>query len=283
MNIALQTRSSPVGRKKGTARKAQSSKLKAQGQDQAPSAKWSRGGLKPRNDSAATLPQERGLQAAEVWRLHGASDFPDACFDSRNGEGRYTSGWFGTVAAGGRCCGLNRLCENSKTLFLQNEKGGVGTLAARQNAPYRICGGRFFVAEHRRGVFTQSVKAALRSPSRHRYGSDSSSRPIPRPRCRTRWAYRNNAPTPVPQASAPASCGASAPQQSVLAARRRPNSQARTPAVPGPVSSCAPARFEPWPLLLPLSFELYAWTVPSLLLPLSFELYPWTFPPPYRG
>ncbi len=60
---------------------------------------------------------------------------------------------------------------------------------------------------------------------------------------------------------------ASAPQQPVRAARRRPNSQARTPAVPRPVSSSAPAHIEPWPLLLPLSFELY----------------PWSFSPVYRG
>ena len=59
--------------------------------------------------------------------------------------------------------GLHRLCENSKTLFLQNEKGVVGTLAARQNAPYRICGGRFFGAERRRGVFTQSVQPGVRA------------------------------------------------------------------------------------------------------------------------
>ncbi len=86
---------------------------------------------------------ERGVHAAAAWPTKntlGFSNAPVAC---------------------GRLCGLNRLCENSKTLFLQNEKGVVGTLAARQNAPYRICGGRFFGAERGRGVFTQSVKAAL--------------------------------------------------------------------------------------------------------------------------
>ena len=41
------------------------------------------------------------------------------------------------------------------------------------------------------------------------------------------------ADAPVPQPSPAASCGASAPQPSVRAARRRPNSQAGTPAVPG--------------------------------------------------
>ena len=69
------------------------------------------------------MQQERGLQAAEAWILYGAREFPDSFFDSLNGEWRYAFGWFGTVAAGGRFCGL---------------------------------------------------KAALRSPSLHRYGSDQS-------------------------------------------------------------------------------------------------------------
>ena len=58
--------------------------------------------------------------------LPGASEFPDAFFDSLNGEGRYAFGRFGAGAAGGHFCGL---------------------------------------------------KAALRSPSLHGYGSA----PMPRP------------------------------------------------------------------------------------------------------
>ena len=69
--------------------KAQSLKLKAQGKEQ-----------------AAKLQSERGLQAAEAWVLCGANDFPDCIFESLNGERRDGFGLFGTVAAGGRFCGL---------------------------------------------------------------------------------------------------------------------------------------------------------------------------------
>ena len=55
---------------------------------------------------AVTMQQERGLQAAEAWILHGASEFPDSFFDSLNGGWRYRFGSFGTVAAGGHFCGL---------------------------------------------------------------------------------------------------------------------------------------------------------------------------------
>ena len=52
------------------------------------------------------MQQECGLQAAEAWMLYGASEFPDAFVDSLNGEWRYAFGWFGTIAAVGRFCGL---------------------------------------------------------------------------------------------------------------------------------------------------------------------------------
>ena len=53
-----------------------------------------------------TMQQERGLQAAAAWILYGANEFPAAFFDSPNGEWRDAFGWFGTVAAGERFCGL---------------------------------------------------------------------------------------------------------------------------------------------------------------------------------
>ena len=45
------------------------------------------------------MQQERGLQAAEAWILAGASEFPDAFFDSLNGEWRYGFGgcWAGVT------------------------------------------------------------------------------------------------------------------------------------------------------------------------------------------
>ena len=49
---------------------------------------------------------ERGLQAAEAWTLYRASEFPDCAIDSPNGERWYPFGLGGTVAAGGRFCGL---------------------------------------------------------------------------------------------------------------------------------------------------------------------------------
>ena len=55
---------------------------------------------------AVTMQSERGLQAAEACVLYRVSEFPDSFFDSLNGEWRYAFGLFGTVAAGGRFCGL---------------------------------------------------------------------------------------------------------------------------------------------------------------------------------
>ena len=52
------------------------------------------------------MQQERGLQAAEAWILDGVSEFPVSFFDSLNGEWRYAFERFGTIAAGGRFCGL---------------------------------------------------------------------------------------------------------------------------------------------------------------------------------
>ena len=49
---------------------------------------------------------ERGLQAAEAWIRYGASEFPDSFFDSLAGEWWHALEWLGTVAAGGRFCGL---------------------------------------------------------------------------------------------------------------------------------------------------------------------------------
>ena len=50
--------------------------------------------------------RERGLPAAEAWVLYRASEFSDSLFDSLNGGWWNASGLFGTVAAGGRLCGL---------------------------------------------------------------------------------------------------------------------------------------------------------------------------------
>ena len=118
----------------------------------------------------ATLNRERGLQPQQRPPAASVRNNPTASLHPRFRELEMSVWQFARPLPDARFCGLNRLCENSKTLFLQNEKGVVGTLAARQNAPYRICGGRFFGAEHRRGVFTQPVKAVLRSLSLHRSG-----------------------------------------------------------------------------------------------------------------
>src|SRR5947208_16409221 len=58
---------------------------------------------------------------------------------------------------------LTRLCENSEMAFWKNEKGVLGPLAAKENAPYRNCGGRFFRVAGWRGVFAQSGQSALTS------------------------------------------------------------------------------------------------------------------------
>ena len=55
---------------------------------------------------AVTIQSERGLQAAEACVRYRASELPDCFIDSPNGEWRYAFGWLGTVAAGGRFCGL---------------------------------------------------------------------------------------------------------------------------------------------------------------------------------
>src|SRR5437870_9903843 len=55
---------------------------------------------------------------------------------------------------------LTRLCENSEMAFWKNEKGVLGPLAAKENAPYRNCGGRFSRVAGWRGVFAQSVTSA---------------------------------------------------------------------------------------------------------------------------
>src|SRR5207245_6389786 len=55
---------------------------------------------------------------------------------------------------------LTRLCENSEMAFWKNEKRVLGPLAAKENAPYRNCGGRFSRVAGWRGVFAQSVTSA---------------------------------------------------------------------------------------------------------------------------
>src|SRR5438445_9367294 len=55
---------------------------------------------------------------------------------------------------------LNRLCENSEMAFWKNEKRVLGPLAAKENAPYRNCGGRFSRVAGWRGVFAQSGNEA---------------------------------------------------------------------------------------------------------------------------
>ncbi len=55
----------------------------------------------------------------------------------------------------------NRLCENSEMAFWKNEKRVLGPLAAKENAPYRNCGGRFFRVAGWRGVFAQSGQSAV--------------------------------------------------------------------------------------------------------------------------
>src|SRR5438445_10054615 len=47
--------------------------------------------------------------------------------------------------------------------FWKNEKGVLGPLAAKENAPYRNCGGRFSRVAGWRGVFAQSVTSAATS------------------------------------------------------------------------------------------------------------------------
>src|SRR5437870_6475806 len=60
------------------------------------------------------------------------------------------------------CCSRrrDRLCENSEMAFWKNEKRVLGPLAAKENAPYRNCGGRFSRVAGWRGVFAQSGKEA---------------------------------------------------------------------------------------------------------------------------
>src|SRR5437870_11198945 len=60
------------------------------------------------------------------------------------------------------CCSRrrDRLCENSEMAFWKNEKGVLGPLAAKENAPYRNCGGRFSRVAGWRGVFAQSGEEA---------------------------------------------------------------------------------------------------------------------------
>jgi hypothetical protein len=52
----------------------------------------------------------------------------------------------------------HRLCENSKTPFRDFEKVVVEPLATNKNAPYRICGSRFFGSRADERVFTQSAQ-----------------------------------------------------------------------------------------------------------------------------
>ena len=52
------------------------------------------------------LPAERGLQAAETCVLYGASEFSGALFYPPNSGWWHAFEWLGTVAAGGRFCGL---------------------------------------------------------------------------------------------------------------------------------------------------------------------------------
>ena len=56
--------------------------------------------------SAVTRQSERGLQAAEACVRQGASELPDALLFSPDNGWWYAVGLLGTVAAGGRCCGL---------------------------------------------------------------------------------------------------------------------------------------------------------------------------------
>src|SRR5437870_3009930 len=63
------------------------------------------------------------------------------------------------------CCSRrrDRLCENSEMAFWKNEKRVLGPLAAKENAPYRNCGGRFSRVAGWRGVFAQSGKRGGKS------------------------------------------------------------------------------------------------------------------------
>ena len=63
--------------------------------------------MKPKvKNLAGTMQSERGLQAAEACVLYGANEFSDCFFDSLNSERWGAFGWFGTLAANGRFCGL---------------------------------------------------------------------------------------------------------------------------------------------------------------------------------
>src|SRR5438445_6106915 len=63
----------------------------------------------------------------------------------------------------------DRLCENSEMAFWKNEKRVLGPLAAKENAPYRNCGGRFSRVAGWRGVFAQSGEEADKpKPFNHR-------------------------------------------------------------------------------------------------------------------
>src|SRR3989454_9397792 len=75
---------------------------------------------------------------------------------------------------------LTRLCENSEMAFWKNEKRVLGPLAAKENAPYRNCGGRFFRVAGWRGVFAQSVTSAVEwTPVEHLYWHFDALAPTP--------------------------------------------------------------------------------------------------------
>ena len=95
---------------------------------------------------------ERGLQAAEACALPWVGEFSDYGSDPANGERWHAFGWFGAVAADGRFCGLNRLCENvaaAVTRRRQVIRKAPESASSRRRLPRAI------------GVFTPSVKAAL--------------------------------------------------------------------------------------------------------------------------
>ena len=89
-------------------------------------------------------------------------------------SGGTRSGYFGPLAADGRFCGLNRLCENSTTV-LGSEKPTSTDSIWRVLASGEGSDDPFFILQKQCfGVFTQSVKAALRSLPLHGYGQGAS-------------------------------------------------------------------------------------------------------------
>src|SRR6266566_4727600 len=61
--------------------------------------------------------------------------------------------------------------------FWKNEKRVLGPLAAKENAPYRNCGGRFFRVAGWRGVFAQSVTSAA-TPASVQFSKPQSADPF---------------------------------------------------------------------------------------------------------